>query len=132
MKVEFTFLHVDSSDALKTRALEKLEKIDTFEHKPMDINIIISQFRQDCLVEINVLEGRRKFQSTGVSNDFYKSLDKAVEKLKKQLSKGKRRMKQHKHHDHIHNLYELNGHKKRDLEYEFEEEFNEIIYKKSA
>mgnify|MGYP000353077773 CR=1 FL=1 len=106
MKVEFTFLHVDSSDALKTRALEKLEKIGTFEHKPMDIHIIISQFRHDCLVEMNVLEGRRKFQSTGVSNDFY--------------------------HDHIHNLYELNGNKTLELEKEFEEEFNEIIYKKSA
>lgn len=132
MKVEFTFLHVDSSDALKTRAMDKLQKVDTFEHKPMDVHIIISQFRHDCLVEINVLEGRRKFQATGVSNDFYKSMDKAVDKLKKQLSKGKRRMKHHKHHDHIHNLYELNGGKKRELEYEFEEEFNEIIYKKAA
>ena len=132
MKVEFTFLHVDSSDALKTRAMDKLQKVDTFEHKPMDVHIIISQFRHDCLVEINVLEGRRKFQATGVSNDFYKSMDKAVDKLKKQLSKGKRRMKHHKHHDHIHNLYELNGGKKKELEYEFEEEFNEIIYKKAA
>ncbi len=132
MKVEFTFLHVDSSDALKTRAMDKLQKVDTFEHKPMDVHIIISQFRHDCLVEINVLEGRRKFQATGVSNDFYKSMDKAVDKLKKQLSKGKRRMKHHKHHDHIHNLYELNGSKKKELEYEFEEEFNEIIYKKAA
>ena len=130
MKVEFTFLHVDSSDALKTRAFERLQKIDTFEHKPMDIHIIISQFRHDCLVEINVLEGRRKFQSHGISNDFYKSMDKAVDKLKKQLSKGKRRMKHHKHHDHIHNLHELNGGQKRELEREFEEEFNELIYKK--
>ena len=132
MKVEFTFLHVDSSEALKTRAMEKLEKVDTFEHKPMDIQIIISQFRHDCLVEINVLEGRRKFQASGVSNDFYKSLDKAVEKLKKQLSKGKRRMKHHKHHDHIHNLYELNAGKKRELEQEFEDEFDELIYRKAA
>lgn len=132
MKVEFTFLHVDSSDALKTRALEDLEKIESFEHKPMDIHITVSQFRQDCVVEINVLEGRRKFQSTGVSSDFYKSMDKAVDKLKKQLSKGKRRMKHHKHHDHIGNLYELNGGKKRELEQEFEAEFNEIIYKKAG
>ncbi len=132
MKVEFTFLHVDSSDALKARALEKLQKIDTFEHKPMDIHIIISQFRHDCLVEINVLEGRRKFQASGVSNDFYKSMDKAVDKLRKQLSKGKRRMKHHKHHDHIHNLYELNGGKKRELEQEFEAEFDEMIYRKAA
>ncbi len=132
MKVEFTFLHVDSSDALKDRALDKLEKIDNFEHKPMEVHIIVSRFREDCLIEINVLEGRRKFQATGVSHDFYKSLDKAAAKLKKQLSKGKRRMKQHKHFDHIHNLYELNGAKNLVLEAEFEDEFNEIIYKKAA
>ena len=70
MKVEFTFLHVDSSDALKTRAMDKLQKVDTFEHKPMDVHIIISQFRHDCLVEINVLEGRRKFQATALSIDL--------------------------------------------------------------
>ncbi len=132
MKVEFTFLHVDSSDALKARAMEKLHKIDSFEYKPMDIHIIVSQLRHECLVEVNVLEGRRKFQATASSNDFYKSVDKAVEKLKKQMVKGKRRMKNHKHHDHIDNLYVMNGGKTRELEREFEDEFNEIIYKKAG
>ena len=132
MKVEFTFLHVDSSDALKARALEKLHKIDNFEYKPMEINIIISQLRHECLIVINALEGRRKFQSSASANDFYKSVDKAIEKLCKQMKKGKRRMKNHKHHNHLDNLYQINGGKTRELEREFEEEFNEIIYKNAG
>ncbi len=127
MKVEFTFLHVDSSDALKSRAIEKLHKVDSFEHKPMDIHLTISQLRHECIVEINALEGRRKFQATASSNDFYKSVDKAVEKLKKQMTKGKRRMKNHKHHNHIDNLYPIKGGKTRELEREVEDEFNDII-----
>ena len=132
MKVEFTFLHVDSSDALKERALEKLHKIDSFEYKPMEVSIVISHLRHECVVVINVLEGRRKFQATASSNDFYKSVDKAVEKLRKQMKKGKRRMKNHKHHNHIDNLYAINVGKTHELEREFEVEFNEFIYKNAG
>jgi len=132
MKVEFTFLHVDSSDTLKSHTIEKLHKIDNFEYKPMDIHIVISQLRHECIAEINVLEGRRKFQAKATSNDYYKSVDKAVEKLRKQLSRGKRRMKHHKHHDHIHNLSEMHDGTEQEVGSEIDEGLSEFTYKKAS
>lgn len=97
MKVEFTFKHVDSSEALQAYALERIERIEKFELKPMEIQFTVSmQSRHECIVEVNVLEGRRKFKAEAVSDDFYRSVEMVVNKLSRQLSKDKSRVKHHK------------------------------------
>lgn len=132
MKIEFTFLHVDSSEALKSHAAEKLGHLVNFENKPMDVHVLISHQRHECTVELNVLEGRRKFQATATSHDYYHAVDKAIEKLKKQLIKGKRKMKNHRHATRADNVYYLFQKQTRELEHEFETEFDDQVLKKSA
>lgn len=96
MKVDFTFKHVDSSEALMEYAQERLDKIEKFELKPMEVHFTVSMQKHECMVEVSVIEGRRKFKAEGVSNDFYRSMEMCVNKLHRQLSKDKRRIKGHK------------------------------------
>lgn len=97
MKVDFTFRHFESSDTVTAYAQDRIEKISKFELKPMDIHFHFEMHKHECLVQVTVLEGRRKFQAHCVSNDFHRGIDNVVNKLSRQMSKDKRRVKNHHH-----------------------------------
>ena len=100
MKVDFNFKHVDQSEALMEYTNERLGKIERFELKPMEVLVTYSmQQKHECIVEVVVLEGRRKFKATSVADDFYRAVDNMVNKLGRQLSKDKHRVKNHKNHE---------------------------------
>ena len=96
MKVDFTFKHVDTSEAFMSCAQEKIEKLSKFSLKPMEVSSVMSLARHECVVEVCLIEGRRKFKATACSDDFYRSLEMVINKLTRQLSKDKRRLKGHK------------------------------------
>jgi putative sigma-54 modulation protein len=96
MKVDFSFKHLDTSQALMGYTEEKLGKIEKFELKPMEVHVVYSMQRHECMIEVTVLEGRRKFKATSVSHDFYRAVDNMVNKLSRQMSKDKKHLKYHK------------------------------------
>lgn len=102
MKLEYTFLHVDASEALVEHFESRFAKLLKFELKPMDVDVVFSMERHECIVDVHILEGRRKFKATGVSNDFYRSADMVVNKLLRQMSKERRRLREHKNVDASH------------------------------
>jgi putative sigma-54 modulation protein len=102
MKVDFTFLHVDSSDALMQYTEERLNKIEKFELKPMEVHVQFSMLKHECTVDVTIIEGRRKFKAHTTTEDFYKSVDSVSNKLSRQMSKDKRRLKQHKNPEASH------------------------------
>ena len=102
MKVGFTFKHVDTSDSLMEYALDRCSKIEKFELNPMDVQFVVSMLKHDCIVEVQVEEGRRKFKAVASSPDFYRSVEMVVNKLSRQMSKDKRRLKAHKNVDRSH------------------------------
>ena len=100
MKVDFSFKHVDASDALMDYARERMEKLTRFELKPMGVQFTVSmENRHECKIEVHVVEGRRKFKAEAVSDDFYRSVEMVINKLSRQLSKDKGRVKHHKNAD---------------------------------
>jgi putative sigma-54 modulation protein len=100
MRVEFSFIHVDQSEALIEYASERMEKLTRFELKPMDVHFTVSmESSHECRIEVFVLEGRRKFKAEAVSDDFYRSVEMCINKLSRQLSKDKGRVKHHKNAD---------------------------------
>ncbi|MEK7355249.1 MAG: ribosome-associated translation inhibitor RaiA [Bdellovibrionota bacterium] len=96
MKVDFTFKHVDVSDSLMEYARERLAKLEKFELKPMDVHFTISMQKHECIIDVSMIEGRRKFKAEAISDDFYRSVEMVINKLWRQLSKDKRRLKHHK------------------------------------
>ncbi len=102
MKVGFTFKHMESSEALMEYARERCEKIAKFELNPMDVQFVLSMEKHECIVEVHVEEGRRKFKASASSEDFYRSVEMVVNKLTRQMSKDKRRSKAHKNPERSH------------------------------
>ncbi len=100
MRVEFSFIHVDQSDSLIDYANDRMEKLTRFELKPMDVQFTVSmESAHECRIEVFVLEGRRKFKAEAVCDDFYRGVDMCINKLSRQLSKDKGRVKHHKNAD---------------------------------
>jgi ribosomal subunit interface protein len=97
MKLEYTFLHVDTSDALVEHFQSRFEKLLKFEMKPMDVHVIFSSQRHECIVDVQIMEGRRKYKAQGIANDFDRSVDMVVNKLWRQMSKEKKKLKDYKH-----------------------------------
>lgn len=102
MKVDFTFKHVDTSESLMQYAIDRCEKIEKFELNPMDVHFIVSMIKHECTIEVHVEEGRRKFKASATSDDFYRSVEMVMNKLTRQMSKDKRRLKHHKNPDKSH------------------------------
>lgn len=102
MKVDFTFKHVDTSDSLMSYAVERCAKIEKFELNPMDIHFVISMAKHECMVDVHVEEGRRKFKASASADDFYRAVEMVMNKLTRQMSKDKRRLKAHKNPERSH------------------------------
>ena len=96
MKIEFAFKHVDISQALIEHCRERMEKLSRFEIKPMSVHFTFSMERHERVVEIRVDEGRRKFKAQSTADDFYRAVEMSVNKLRRQLTKDKSRVKAHK------------------------------------
>ena len=100
MKLDFNFKHVDHSEALIDYAADRMEKLTRYELKPMEVQFTVSmESGHECKIEVYVLEGRRKFKAEAVSDDFYRAVEMCINKLSRQLSKDKGRVKHHKNAD---------------------------------
>jgi len=102
MRVDFTFKHVDTSESLMNYAIERCEKILKFELNPMDIHFIVSMVKHECTVDVHVEEGRRKFKASATCDDFYRAVEMVTNKLVRQMSKDKRRLRAHKNPERSH------------------------------
>lgn len=96
MDTHFTFRNLESTDGLKDHATQKMSKMSKYLIKPISTNVIFSldKFRQKC--EITVLDNGIEFVGSETSVDMYQSIDRAVEKIIRQVKKQKDRVKNHK------------------------------------
>ena len=96
METNFTFRHIEPSDALKQHALDKLGKLTKYEVLPAHIHVIFTKERFQHIVEITVNTNGVQYVSQEKEKDMYASLDLAVQKLERQLKKSKERLKEHR------------------------------------
>lgn len=96
IETTFTFRNIESTEALRTHTLDKLSKLSKYLIKPATAHIIFNLDGTNHVTEITVnVKGGRYF-GAGKSNDMYTSIDGAVDKIKKQVSRSKERVKGHK------------------------------------
>ncbi|MGM0577204.1 MAG: ribosome hibernation-promoting factor, HPF/YfiA family [Myxococcota bacterium] len=96
MKVSFTFRHMDSTEALKTHTLDKLEKLERYEDRELAINTIFDVVKFNKNVEFQVTGNGQTFVASETREDMYEAIDLAVDKLDRQLNKDKNKRKHHK------------------------------------
>ncbi|MBA2369028.1 MAG: ribosome-associated translation inhibitor RaiA [Candidatus Protochlamydia sp.] len=93
--ITVTGRHVQITDSMKDYALEKVSKIERFMNRIIDVNIIMDIQKLEHRVEIIFKAGHTKVTSQAVTNDMYASIDKAVNKLERQILRYKSKLQDH-------------------------------------
>ena len=96
MRINFTFRHMDSSEALKDHASTKLARLERFEDREMAIETVFSVEKFQKTAEFRVTGAHGNFMQSETREDMFEAIDVAVDKLDRQLSRAKDRRKDHK------------------------------------
>jgi putative sigma-54 modulation protein len=96
MKVQYTFKHLDHSEALEEYCQERLEEIARFLLKDYTGHVAFSKRLKEFCVEFTILTKERPFRTKSYHFDPYGAVDEAVQKLEKQMMKVRKMMTYHK------------------------------------
>ncbi len=96
MQVNVTFRHIESTEALKTHAREKVEHIQKFVDHSSDAHVVLYVENLDHHADITLKAGPFLLRGRARSEDMYASIDAAADKIEKQLKKHKEKLKNHK------------------------------------
>ncbi len=98
MQLEITFRKMESSDALRDHVQEKLAKIRKYIDEPMKAHVVLGEERRhryNASILITLHNGV-KIKGVDSSEDLYQSIEKAIERIEKQVRKYKEKIKNSK------------------------------------
>lgn len=98
MNITVTFRHVDSSNALKAHAEEKLAKLQKFLRQPMTARVTVSLEKLLHQVEARISSGGERYEAHEATEDMYASIDKVLDKLERQIRGNKGALQTKKRH----------------------------------
>lgn len=103
MKASFTFRNLESTEALKAHAIDRLGRIARYLDQAGEAHVTLSLERHHQVADISVDAGRFHLRGKERSADLYASIDAAVDKIERQLKRYKDKLKNHKPaHVHAH------------------------------
>lgn len=89
MQTKITARHCEISDALRARVLAVAGKLEALAPRPVEIAIVFDTDGTGQVVEIRLLNARREpFVARGEAPDHRTALDRAEDKLRRQLERG--------------------------------------------
>jgi putative sigma-54 modulation protein len=89
MHIAITFRHLDSSEAIKDYAHEKVGKIQKFLRKPMKANVTLSVEKGAQIAEVQVNAGSEHYTAREHGDNIYASIDRVVDKITHQVHGAK-------------------------------------------
>ncbi|MDI7266830.1 MAG: ribosome-associated translation inhibitor RaiA [Myxococcota bacterium] len=91
MRIAFTFRHLDATDALKDYVADKLARVQRVLPGPAQAAVVLSteRFLQEC--DVTVTSAGKTFKGSQRSEDMYASVDRAVDRVERQVRKSKGR-----------------------------------------
>jgi putative sigma-54 modulation protein len=96
MEITVTFRHLESTDALRDYAREKVSRIKKYVGTPAEAAVILSLEKRRHQAEITLNTEGITINAKEVTEDMYSSIDLAVDKLERQVKKHKEKIKDHK------------------------------------
>jgi putative sigma-54 modulation protein len=96
MQTSVTFKNLEPSDPLKSYVKNKLEKLDKFLDNPAEANVVLSVEKIHHIAEIKLTGDRLNVNCREKTGDMYSSIDKALDKLEKQIKKSKEKIRNHR------------------------------------
>ncbi len=93
MRISVTFRHLDSSEALKDYAAQKLSKVNKYFDGPINANVVlgVEKFRQ--IAEITVSSGKFTVSCKEETNDMYQSIDRVLDKLERKVKRQRDKLR---------------------------------------
>ncbi|MBN1655170.1 MAG: ribosome-associated translation inhibitor RaiA [Deltaproteobacteria bacterium] len=89
MRIAFTFRNLDSSEDIKNYASEKIAKLQKYLRAPLDAEITLTLERHLHCIDINLTADGEVYMGREESEDMYASIDVAVDKIRKQVTRTK-------------------------------------------
>jgi putative sigma-54 modulation protein len=105
MQIKFTARHFKASESLKDYAENEIQRLQKFFDRIVDCDIILVKERNNLIADISLNVSSGVLAVKESSEDFYKSIDKAVDKLERQIKKYKGKNRNYKH-DKINDVLE--------------------------
>jgi len=96
MQITTTFRHMEQSDALKSYAEEKLEKVKKYIDEPIVVQVFLTVEKIRHSAEVTIAGKAITIKAAEETNDMYASLDAVADKIERQLRRFKERIKAHK------------------------------------
>ena len=97
LQVSVTFRHVESTEALKEYADEKVRRIcEKYLRNVLEAHVVLSVVKHRHLAEINIHAKHFDISAHEKTGDLYSAIDLTLDKLEAQLRKHKDRINHHK------------------------------------
>jgi len=96
MQVSTTFRHTEPSDALKSYAEEKLERIKKYIDEPITAQVYLTVEKIRHTAGITITAKGITIKASEETNDMYSAIDMVLDKIERQLRRYKERIKAHK------------------------------------
>jgi putative sigma-54 modulation protein len=95
MRINFTARHFKASDRLKEYAEKKVQRLKKYYDGIIDCEIILDYEKLNQIAEIAIKVYSQRLVAIEKSEDIYKSIDLAVDKLERQVKKFKEKLREH-------------------------------------
>ncbi len=96
MQVNVTFRHMDATDALKSFAAEKVQRIEKYISTPADADVVLSVEKYMHKADITIKAHGMMMRGKEKSEDMYASIDRAMQKIEKQVRRYRDKISNHK------------------------------------
>jgi len=93
VEIQFTFRHMESTEAIKEHVKKRGERLQKLLHYPVRMNVILGVEKTMHIAEITCHAEHHDFVSQVESKNLYESIDSAIDKLEIQIKKDRDRRK---------------------------------------
>jgi putative sigma-54 modulation protein len=94
MQTSVTFKNLDPSDNLKAYVKDKLNRLDKYLYNPAEANVVLTVEKFRHISEISIVGDRLNIIGKEETNDMYSAIDMTLDKLEKQIKKGKEKKRE--------------------------------------
>jgi len=92
MQIAVTFKNLDSSEYLKQRVQEKLDRLDKLLDHPGRADVVLKMEHQMCMAEVGIAADRLNVYAREESESMPAAIDSVVDKLKTQITKTREKV----------------------------------------
>jgi len=90
MKIKIAVRHADASESLRSYVVDKAEALERFYDRIISIDVVLSVEKQRQIAELHAhLINKKVISAREESTDMYASIDRSIDRLKRQLVKFK-------------------------------------------